>query len=455
MPRTKRHTYIVTDLGYGDAGKGSIVDYLTRQAQPNETLVIRHNGGAQAAHNVVTPDGQHHRFSQFGAGSLVPGTKTHLSRFMLVDLYTLHDEANKIALQHNMPDIVERLTIDEDALLVTPYQQAANRLREVVRGNARHGSCGMGIGEAMFDSLNHSEVTLHVGDICRPNKTRRRLELQRQLKIETLRPLFSQVSTDFCVKTEWELLNDDAYLEEIVEFYCKMATMLNIVSSDYLPKTLDSANHVIFEGAQGVLLDEWRGFHPYTTWSTTTHNNALTLLAEANFDGGVTRLGLLRAYATRHGAGPLPTESCTLTSHLPDIHNQNGPWQQHFRVGYFDAVTAKYALEAVGGADKLVLTCVDRLYGRRDWKIATHYLNKCSKAAINYLPLGPFADLDYQTQLTLALQNYQPQYQTAVCGTFTSKSVQQYVDILQTLLHYPVGLISTGPTANDKQVVKN
>src|SRR5512147_2617059 len=87
----QRQVILVADLGYGDAGKGSIVDYLTRQ-RPAHT-VIRYNGGAQAAHNVIDPGGAHHTFAQFGSGTLVPGVRTYLSRFMLVDpLNLMHEE---------------------------------------------------------------------------------------------------------------------------------------------------------------------------------------------------------------------------------------------------------------------------------------------------------------------------------------------------------------------------
>lgn len=101
----------------------------------------------------------------------------------------------------------------------------------------------------------------------------------------------------------------------------------------------------MFEGAQGVLLDEWHGFHPYTTWSTTTFGNAETLLAEAAMTA--TRLGVVRCYLTRHGPGPLVTEDPTLE--LPDPHNGRNEWQGAFRVGHFDAVALRYAIEVAGG----------------------------------------------------------------------------------------------------------
>jgi hypothetical protein len=106
----------------------------------------------------------------------------------------------------------------------------------------------------------------------------------------------------------------------------------------------------VFEGAQGVLLDEWRGFHPYTTWSTTTFDN---VAASAR------RLParVLRCFTTRHGAGPMVTEDARFA--LVDPHNPTGPWQGAFRVGHFDAVAHRYALEVAGGVDGLALTHLD------------------------------------------------------------------------------------------------
>src|SRR5512146_3203468 len=112
---------LVADLGYGDAGKGSIVDYLTRLT--NAHTVVRYNGGAQAAHNVITPDGRHHTFSQFGSGTFVPGTRPHLSRFMMVHpLAMLAEERHLRAL--GIPDAFRRVSVDREALVTTPFQQS-------------------------------------------------------------------------------------------------------------------------------------------------------------------------------------------------------------------------------------------------------------------------------------------------------------------------------------------
>src|SRR5258707_5943403 len=147
-PGARGEHVIVVDLGYGDAGKGTVVDWLCSPGQAGgPRTVVRFNGGAQAAHNVVTQDGRHHTFAQFGSGTLsAPGTRTYLSRFMLVDPLALVGEAEHLA-RLGVAAPLALVAIDRDALLTTPYHQAANRAREAARGAARHGSCGMGVGE--------------------------------------------------------------------------------------------------------------------------------------------------------------------------------------------------------------------------------------------------------------------------------------------------------------------
>src|SRR5262245_57035715 len=122
-----RKATIVVDLGFGDAGKGSITDFLARDG--TTAAVVRHNGGAQAANNVITPAGTHHTFAQFGSGTFVPGVRTHLSRFMLIDPLALITEAKHLE-ELGLGNVFARLTVDADAIVVTPFHKAANRLRE-------------------------------------------------------------------------------------------------------------------------------------------------------------------------------------------------------------------------------------------------------------------------------------------------------------------------------------
>ena len=177
---------IVVDLGYGDAGKGTIVDWLCARAadaarntsdRPVQA-VVRFNGGAQAAHHVLArgtrQPARAHPFAQFGSGTFTPGTRTFLSRFMLVDPLALVAEAEHLG-ELGVRDPFGLVAIDRDALLTTPYHRAANQAREAARGDGRHGSCGLGIGETASYALAHPEDAPRVGDIASPRTLMRKL----------------------------------------------------------------------------------------------------------------------------------------------------------------------------------------------------------------------------------------------------------------------------------------
>lgn len=180
-----------------------------------------------------------------------------------------------------------------------------------------------------------------------------------------------------------------------------------------------------------MLLDEWHGFHPYTTWSTTTFANVDGLLAEAGRPGDVTRIGVLRVVTTRHGAGPLVTEDASLP--FTDPHNATNPWQGRFRFGHFDAVAHRYALAAAGGVDGLALTHLD-LAGP-DLRICRRY------DTTDRLTPGPPGDLDRQAALTARLLRSRPVY---------DDEPQDWPAAVSAELNTPVVLTSHGPTADDK-----
>jgi adenylosuccinate synthase len=214
------------------------------------------------------------------------------------------------------------------------------------------------------------------------------------------------------------------------------------VPGQHLHAILRRPGAVVFEGAQGALLDEWGGFHPHTTWSTTTLHNADCLLAEAGYDGAVTRVGITRAYMTRHGAGPLVTEDVALTEALPDAANGFGAWQQGFRLGWLDLVLLRYARELVGPLDWLAVTCLDRLAGLPALYVCRRY--RCDGGALERLAPSPSPrNLVYQEGLTSLLARCQPELEPV-------QSPAALLDLLAAELGIPVGLTSHGPSAGDK-----
>jgi adenylosuccinate synthase len=430
--------FLTVDLGFGDAGKGAVVDFLTRQFSAH--TVVRYNGGAQAGHRVVAPGNREHVFSQFGSGTLA-GAATHLSRFMLLEPMAMLEEARHLrALGAGEP--FERTTVDAGALVITPFARAINRLSELARGNARHGSCGMGVGETMIDFLALGERALFAGDLADRDRLHAKLGTLREANRAKLARLTLPDTPE--VAAERAPLDDPDWADWLLDDYAVWAEQARIVPGEFLHTILRRPGAVVFEAAQGVLLDEWRGFHPHTTWSTTTLANADRLLGEAGYSGAVTRVGITRAYATRHGAGPLPTEDPALAAALPDARNSFGAWQQGFRVGWLDTVLLRYALDTVGPLDTLALTCLDRLEALPEAQICRRYHD--GAATVERLVPGPAEpSLEYQETLTQQLFRCRPQLEQI--------DISKMPALLFAETGVPVGILSRGAGPAAKQIV--
>lgn len=450
-----RQAKIVVDLGYGDAGKGTIIDYLTRHH--NAHTVVRFNGGAQAAHNVITPDGKHHTFAQFGSGMFLPDVRTFLSRFMLVEPYAMFNEADHLHAL-GVHHVFARTDLDRRALIITPFHQAANRLREVARGNARHGSCGLGIGETMADWLKVGDDMIFAGNLPHAHTVKRKLRRLRDAKWAEIADIRAQVVGNTQANAHLEVFTDDHLIDIATENYAYLAEQLNLVDEDALKARLNRDGTVLFEAAQGILLDEWYGFAPYTTWSTTTFENAETLLNSADYDGERTRIGVLRAYFCRHGAGPFVTEDEGLRPFTPEPHNVTSEWQQAFRVGYFDLVAAKYALKITGKVDDFALTHIDRIANFPEHKLCTAYRFNDDPALlddyfvhdnglISAIMVKSPPDLAHQTRLAQLLFDCTPVYEM-----LNATTIDPYLSAIETCLQTPITLLSAGATAEDKEV---
>nr|WP_280345087.1 adenylosuccinate synthetase [Nocardia neocaledoniensis] len=175
----------------------------------------------------------------------------------------------------------------------------------------------------------------------------------------------------------------------MVAMYRDFAAAVRVTDGTALARAA-SQGRLVFEGAQGVLLDEWRGLHPHTTWSTVEPRNARAMIAGI---GGTARvLGVTRTYMTRHGAGPLPTEAPL--GH-PEPHNDTGHYQGVFRQGHLDPILLRYAVEVCGGIDGLV---VNHLDAAGTGCAAVAY--ETDAGAVTELVPGPWRDLDHQRRLT-------------------------------------------------------
>jgi len=358
--RTNR-AEIVVGLGFGDEGKGTTIDWLTRQRDAR--CVVRFNGGAQAGHNVVLPNGKHHCFAQFGSGTFA-GARTFLSRYMLVNPLFALNEA-KVLADKGVRDPLALLTVDEDALVTTPFHVCLNRLRELARSN-RHGSCGMGIGETVADSLAFGEdEVVRVRDLRDPpilESKLRRIQARKLLEMaEPLRAMIQDADREAAraVTRELDVMCSSSIVESVLDRYAHFAEAARIVDGCWLERELARPGAILFEGAQGVLLDQTYGFNPHTTWSDCTFANALTLIGDADVE--IRRLGVTRSFPTRHGAGPFVTETSGFLPLVTRDHNGHGAWQGEFRIGALDIVALRYALEVVSKIDGLVMTWVDAI----------------------------------------------------------------------------------------------
>lgn len=405
--------WVVVDLGFGDAGKGATVDALVRHT--GASLVVRFNGGAQAGHNVVTSDGRHHTFSQFCSGSFVPGASG-----LLGPDFVLHPLGMAVEAEHlervGIGDAFARTWVSERARVITPYQQAANRVRERLRGRAAHGSCGVGIGECVGDALAYPDEGIIAGMLDDRAKLRRRLLRQRERKRAELADIGADAS-DLVLFDEVELV------DRVISFWGQVVSQLHRIDDDALTRMIRNAPTVIFEGAQGVLLDERYGFHPHTTFSRCTAEGATELAG----DRPLTRLGVLRAYTTRHGAGPFPTEDPSMN--LPELHNPDGR-AGRFRVGALDVVLLRYALR-VAPMDGLAVTCLDRV-------------GSTPLVCLKYDELDQLAQpstLEEAEAIGLALRSVRPVL--SPCAHLI-EDIEQWTGVR-------VMLTSSGPTAGDRR----
>ncbi len=413
-----RKAIIVTGLSFGDEAKGSVVDYLTRQYKAH--TVIRHNGGSQAAHHVVTPDGVTHCFSQFGAGTFA-GAKTFLSKYMIVDPIALVNEANHlIELGWHPWDYIK---IDQECKIITPYHKFTNRHLENQRGIKRHGSCGVGVGQVMDDYVNYDRW-LTFSDILEGDLVNRLAD-------------FKILHNKKC----GENLIDSVRLDDFFDAVQFLIDKNVIGTNNDLEAILKKDGTIICEGAQGVLLDEWQGFHPHTTWSTCTAENAFNLLLENDFIGSVSKLGLIRAFMTRHGPGPFPTYDVNL--HFEEKHNAFGEYQREFRFGYLDLALIKYAIKANKGVLGLALSHLDQIQDE-------------TKVCIGYENFGGNLVVDFERdESKLTRQNYLGQHLDVARPILVTVKKENLVSFIEDKLKTKIYLISSGPTFLDKVLTKD
>lgn len=438
---------VVTDLGYGDAGKGALTDFLAHRHGCK--LIVRVHGGAQAGHNVVTPTSQHHTFSQFGAASFQPDVHTLHAAGMVVAPLALAGEAAHLQ-QQGAGDVLARLHIDARCRVTTPLHQAANRVRENARGGARHGSCGIGFGETVRDGLVCGSEALHAGDLRAETLVASKLRsLRERLAADVAREIGRPVDVD--TDDGWVLLH--APIDRMAQMLVAAVAAVDVCQPDRAAH-LALQGDLLIEGAQGVLIDEWAGFHPHTTWSTCSTASANAFLAEIGWQGAVVRHGVLRTHMMRHGAGPLPGESAELGARLPERHNALHAWQGCVRKAPLDLVALRYALDVCGDIDELAVSHCDAvpLLPDQPWTVAWRcdrdpgdWMRQGQGRVVERLALPRPPDLDRQARLAELAFGC-----TAVAGgpvpprSGDAEAALEWVRELAAALGKPVGLCGFG-----------
>lgn len=312
--------HAVIGANYGDEGKGLITDYIC--ARKGAGVVVRFNGGAQAGHTVVSPDGRRHVFSHFGAGTFA-GAATVLSRFFICNPILFNQEWAKL---RDKPVV----HVSPECLVTLPFDMLINQAIEKARGRDVHGSCGVGINETVHRCTNYPTFYTTVGALrgyCEePDDLR---ELLWTILEEYVPLRLAELNLPPETSSTWRQYVNP-FVVDVNYFYQRLQ---EIGPEQFLLKGRDL---VVFEGAQGLLLDQDnKEEFPHVTRSSTGIKNVLTLCDELGIDE-LTATYVTRLYLTRHGAGPLKGELSDHPYGAKDLTNVRHPFQGDLRYALLD-----------------------------------------------------------------------------------------------------------------------
>ncbi|HXF93741.1 MAG TPA: adenylosuccinate synthase [Nitrospiraceae bacterium] len=422
---------VVVGTQWGDEGKGKIVDILARDAD----VVVRYQGGSNAGHTVVNQRATF-VFHLIPSGILYRGTLCIIGNGVVVDPEALIAEMDR--LQAKGVKIGKNFVISQRAHLILPYHKAIEKASEQSRGSRRIGTTGRGIGPSYADKM--ARIGIRVGDLLNPSLFRRKLEenlveinwfLERLYKVDgfQLEKVFQQYM---------------GYAERLKGYIADTVTLLN--------KAIDEKRTVLFEGAQGTHLDVDFGTYPYVTSSSAVAGGACT-----GTGVGPTKidavLGVTKAYTTRVGSGPFPTElTDAVGSGLQERGKEFGATTgRPRRCGWFDGVLVRYATK-VNGLASLAVTKLDVLDGCKELRVCTGYRHE--GRLYREMP----ADLQVLTEC-------QPVYETLrgwsspTTGMTSYKKLpaeaKRYLNRVEELAGCPIDIISTGSKRDQTIILRN
>ncbi|KJF79855.1 adenylosuccinate synthase [Photobacterium angustum] len=423
---------VVLGTQWGDEGKGKIVDLLTEDAK----YVVRYQGGHNAGHTLVI-DGEKTVLHLIPSGILRDNVKCIIGNGVVLSPDALMNEMGPLEAR-GIP-VRERLFLSEACPLILPYHIALDQAREAARGKKAIGTTGRGIGPAYEDKV--ARRGLRVGDLF--NK-------------EAFAEKLKEVMAYHNFQLEHYYNAEPVNYEEVLEKVLSQADILTSMVID-VTKELDDArlrgDKIMFEGAQGTLLDIDHGTYPYVTSSNTTAGG---VAAGSGFGprhlGYI--LGIAKAYCTRVGAGPFPTElydgldkQDPVGKHLGDVGHEFGATTGRLRrTGWFDAVAMRRAVQ-INSISGFCLTKLDVLDGLKELKICTAYKTKSGE----FLEVSPMAADEYE-DLELVYETMPGWSET----TFGAKSLDalpqaalDYIARIEELTGVPIDIISTGPDRNE------
>lgn len=325
----KKNIKVVIGANFGDEGKGLMTDYFCHQSalRGENCIVVCHNGGAQRGHTVDTPEGLHHVFHHFGSGTFA-GADTYFSKKFIVNPILFRQEWEELQKLGYAPTVY----LNPLCRVTTPFDMIINQILEESRSDGRHGSCGMGIFETI---KRYKENYGYPAWVLLKNYDRQNKGSIETIKNTYLPKRFNELKIQ--PNLEWgEIINAGGLIENFLEDLEFMANHVTICSDT---NALEKYQHVVFEGGQGLLLDQNNDeYFPHLTPSNTGIKNPTEMILALFPDSDVEACYVTRPYLTRHGAGRLDNECRKeeINPNMEDLTNVPNPHQGTIRYGKMD-----------------------------------------------------------------------------------------------------------------------
>jgi adenylosuccinate synthase len=422
---------VLVGAQWGDEGKGKATDVLGSRVQ----YVVRYQGGNNAGHTVITPDGQKYALHLLPSGILTPGCVPVIGNGVVVDPGVLLEEMDGLAARG--VDI-SRLVVSADAHLIMPYHVAIDRVSERYLGKAKIGTTGRGIGPAYQDKV--ARLGVRAQDLLDPGILAQKVEAALELKNQILVKIYNR-----------KALDAQAIVDEFLGYADRLAPLIADTRT-MLADALDRGENVLLEGGQGTLLDVDHGTYPFVTSSNPTAGGAAV-----GSGIGPTRItqvvGILKAYTTRVGSGPFPTELFdSYGEHLRTVGGEVGVTTgRDRRCGWFDAVIARYAT-TVNGVTDFFLTKLDVLSGLDRVPICVAYDVDGERTSV--MPTTQ-TGVHHAKPVYEYLDGWSEDITGAREFGDLPKNAQAYVRRIEELSGAPVSVIGVGPGREENVVVRD